>query len=175
MASASSLPMSSRLGSTSSSSGLTPIPAPTSRNNPISLRIYKAISTSFDDPASQEALQIASSFYSGDRGLDLRTSLKGKGRAEQNGHGPLQEEQEDEASREVSGEESDWANGRRAAKGESAAMARKWLKKDIEGRLAGGSQRFLDAFGQVDQVSRSLVGSWTFSDISRNSMFFANT
>ena len=32
-------------------------------------------------------------------------------------------------------------------------MARKWLKRDIEAKLAGGSQKFLEAFGEVDKVS----------------------
>jgi hypothetical protein len=32
-------------------------------------------------------------------------------------------------------------------------MARKYLKKDVERKLADGSERFLNAFGEVDQVS----------------------
>lgn len=101
-----------------------------SRNNPISLRIYKAIGTSFDDPASREALEIASSFYA---------PSKGKGKALDG----------------VDGEE-EGAGGepmRRTLKGQSAAMARKYLKRDVEARLAGGSRQFLEAFGEVDKVS----------------------
>lgn len=98
--------------------------ATSSRHNPISLRIYKAIGTSFDDPGSREALEIASSFYA--------PSVKEKEELD---------EEEDERLPE-----------RRTLKGQSAAMARKHLKRDIEGRLAGGSRKFLAAFGEVDKV-----------------------
>lgn len=112
----------------STSSTSTPAPA-VSRNNPISLRIYKAIGTNFDDRASREALEIASSFY----------SSKGKGRASS------QDEDEDEDN---------VVPVRRTLKGQSAAAARKNLKRDVEARLAGGSQQFLEAFGEVDKVGR---------------------
>jgi hypothetical protein len=102
----------------SASGSATPTPA-ASRNNPISLRIYKAIGTSFDDRSSREALEIASSFY----------SAKGKGRADDDDILPI----------------------RRTLKGQSAATARRNLKRDVEARMAGGAQRFLTAFGDVDQ------------------------
>ena len=102
----------------------TPPRASSSRHNPISLRIYKAIGTSFDDPGSREALEIASSFYA--------PALEDKEKADL---------VEDERIPE-----------RRTLKGQSAAMARKHLKRDIEGRLAGGSRKFLVAFGEVDKV-----------------------
>ncbi|BEI79779.1 hypothetical protein CcaverHIS002_0103080 [Cutaneotrichosporon cavernicola] len=100
----------------SGSGSATPTPA-ASRNNPISLRIYKAIGTSFDDRSSREALEIASSFY----------SAKGKGRTDD-----------------------DILPIRRTLKGQSAATARRNLKRDVEARMAGGAQRFLTAFGEVD-------------------------
>ena len=100
------------------------VPTQSSRHNSISLRIYKAIGTSFDDPGSREALEIASSFYA--------PSLKGKERAE--------------------GVDDEDIPERRTLKGQTAAMARKHLKRDVEARLAGGSRRFLQAFGEVDQV-----------------------
>jgi len=37
--------------------------------------------------------------------------------------------------------------------GESAARARKNLRRDMENKLAEGSRQFLKAFGEVDQVS----------------------
>lgn len=104
----------------------TPPPAPSSRHNPISLRIYKAIGTSFDNPGSREALEIASSFYA--------PSIKGKEKADA-------VELDDEALPE-----------RRTLKGQTAAMARKHLKRDVEARLAGGTRKFLEAFGEVDKV-----------------------
>jgi len=119
----------STTGRSMSYSSAVPAPAPTSRNNPISLRIYKAIGTSFDDEASRQALEIASGLYSG------------KGKAKELDHDEYDIDEED-----------DPAHLRRAGKGESAAMARKWLKRDIEGRLASSSQKFLEAFGEVDKV-----------------------
>lgn len=116
----------SAAGAASGSGSSTPTPA-ASRNNPISLRIYKAIGTSFDDRSSREALEIASSFYS--------SSAKGKGRAD------------------ADPEEDDIVPIRRTLRGQSAATARRNLKRDVEARMAGGAQRFLEAFGQVDQVS----------------------
>lgn len=109
--------------SRSSTSNLSAPTAP-SRNNPISLRIYKALGTTFDDPSSREALEIAASFYAP---RDL-----------------------------LEGEEGDvvWEEQpRRTLRGQSAVMARKYLKRDVEMKLAESSQRFLDAFGEVDKVS----------------------
>jgi hypothetical protein len=103
------------------------ISAPTapSRNNPISLRIYKALGTTFDDPSSREALEIAASFYA------PRDDTLANGD-------------------EVDG----WGDQpRRTLKGQSAMMARRYLKRDVEMKLAESSQRFLDAFGEVDKVS----------------------
>lgn len=116
-----------------SSPSLIPAPLPSSRNNPISLRIYKAIGTSFDDPASRRALDIASGLYSG----------KGKAR---------EVEHVDEDDEQIEGEDEEGYAVRRAGRGESAAMARKWLKRDIDSRLASSSQKFLEAFGEVDKV-----------------------
>ncbi|WWC86032.1 uncharacterized protein L201_000903 [Kwoniella dendrophila CBS 6074] len=123
-----------------SMSSSTPTPIPTSRNNPISLRIYKTIGTTFDDKSSREALELASSFYSSASSSSLD---KGKGKAlgQQNDNDNNEEEQEEEGLPK-----------RRTLKGQSSAStARKWLKKDIEGTLASGSQKFLEAFGEVDQ------------------------
>jgi hypothetical protein len=116
------------------SSSFAPPSLSSSRNNPISLRIYKAIGTTFDDTGSREALELVSNFYAPTH------SIKGKEKAEEvltNGHGHVEEE----------------LPRRRTLKGQSAATARKYLKKDVERKLAEGSRKFLDAFGEVDQVS----------------------
>jgi hypothetical protein len=136
-----------------SSSSTAPAPAPSSRNNPISLRIYKAIGTSFDDPASRQALDIAASLYSG------------KGKARELDHDDTTNGTED----------TDEIGFRRAGKGESAAMARKWLKRDIEGRLASSSQRFLEAFGEVDKVCLQMRGPASSLSDSRNWTSCAST
>lgn len=115
-----------------------------SRNNPISLRIYKAIGTTFDDPGSREALEIVSSLYA----PSTSNNVKGKGKAQEEqdvlgGQDPLGHEDVDE----------DIFSRRRTLKGQSAAMARRHLKRDVERKLADGSHKFLKAFGEVDKVS----------------------
>ncbi|ORX35318.1 putative intra-golgi transport-related protein [Kockovaella imperatae] len=122
--------MTRRSTSISIPSSSIPVPTTASRNNPLSLRIYKAIGTTFDDPSSREALEIASQLYAG----------KGKAKAKASVNGFEAGEDED-----------DWGLQRRAAKGESAAMARKYLKKDVENKMASGSLKFLEIFGEVDK------------------------
>lgn len=108
----------------------TPAP-PATRTNPISLRIYKAIGTSFDDVSSREALEIASGMYGPEE-------PKGKGKA-QSGYEEIEEDD-------------DTLPRRRTLKGQSAAIGRKYLKQDIETSLATGSAKFLEAFAEVDKV-----------------------
>ncbi|WWC58354.1 uncharacterized protein I303_100894 [Kwoniella dejecticola CBS 10117] len=110
-----------------------PTAIPSSRTNPISLRIYKTVGTSFDDPSSREALELVSSFYS-----SSSSTIKGKGKSDQQ-DGFTSDNVEEGLPR------------RRTLKGQSAATARKWLKKDIESTLATGSQNFLKAFAEVDE------------------------
>lgn len=140
-------------------------PTAPSRNNPISLRIYKALGTTFDDPSSREALEIAASFYS------HTTSVKSKGKAinQDTINGDVNENGDNEVAvnglREedvkVAGDDDTWYETgipkRRTLKGHHASTARKHLKRDVETRLSASSQKFLNAFGQVDQVSLCLV------------------
>ncbi|KZT59179.1 oligomeric complex COG6 [Calocera cornea HHB12733] len=83
--------------------GLGPATSSTGRNNPLTLRLYKVLGSSYSDPATYEALTTISEFY-----------------------------------------------GDAADSGGTAARARKTLRKDTEERLAEGSRRFLDAFGEVN-------------------------
>jgi hypothetical protein len=80
------------LGISLPSESTKPAPArtatPTTRTNPISLRLWKIISTSanggFDDPASKEALEIISERYCGagiTRSLDAKRGRRKKGNA----------------------------------------------------------------------------------------------
>lgn len=113
----------------------TAVPSAPSRNNPISLRIYKALGTTFDDAATREALDIAAGFYTApskdQQGL-------GEGAIGKGG---------------VNGDDSaDRITFQRTLKGSPAAIARRCLKRDVERELAESSRRFLEAFGNVDQV-----------------------
>ncbi|WVO14670.1 hypothetical protein L204_102307 [Cryptococcus depauperatus] len=115
----------------------TPAPLPATRTNPISLRIYKAIGTSFDDPSSREALEIASSFYS---------SHDSKGKSK------------DKSIPSETVDEDEDLPKRRTLRGQSAATARKYLNKDVEANLAAGTSKFLKAFAQVDEKLGVLHG-----------------
>ncbi|KAI0318919.1 oligomeric complex COG6 [Amylostereum chailletii] len=123
-------------------------PVPLARN-PVALRLYKVLGATFDDEATKEALITLSDLYS-----IPPSSIKGKEvRREPD------EEVEDDASRvrEVNGRTEgalSFLDG--PPPGETAAKARKNLRRDIETKLADGSQKFLKAFGEVDQKLDSL-------------------
>ncbi|KAJ7356948.1 oligomeric complex COG6, partial [Mycena albidolilacea] len=116
----------------------------TQSRNPISLRLYKVLGTNFDDDATREALQTLSELYA------TSSTLKGKE--------ILRNVEEDEV-------EEEWAKPSglvagelltEAVPGESAARARKNLRRDMERKLAEGSHQFLEAFGEVDQKLEEL-------------------
>jgi hypothetical protein len=125
----------------------TPLPAG-GRANPI----YKALGTSFDDPGSREALEIASSFYAPVQAQAQAQSPgkeKGKAKADE-GDGTDQGVTVDPLVQRRTLRAPLGVTGRTSA----AAMARTQLKRDVETKLATGSQKFLEAFGEVDNVSR---------------------
>ena len=132
-----------------------PSPAiPSSRNNPLTLRIYKTLGTTFDDPGSREALEIASSFYAptpSSSAVKIPT-IQTNGLTSPQGR--------ERALDSVTDDEPEGMPKRRTLKGQSASMARKHLKKDLEAQLANGSRRFLEAFGEVDKVGflKSVLG-----------------
>jgi hypothetical protein len=117
-------------------------PSPLARN-PVSLRLYKVLGATFDDDATREALSTLSDLYSPS--------------------GPTPVAKEDD----VSHDEADEASGekikdvpsflRGALPGDTAAKARKHLRRDIESKLEEGSLRFLAAFGAVDQVRLAAI------------------
>ena len=51
----------------------------TSSRNPISLRLYKVLASSFDDPSSREALETVSDFYVGGPGAAQAVEREGPG------------------------------------------------------------------------------------------------
>jgi hypothetical protein len=115
-------------------------PSPLARN-PVSLRLYKVLGASFDDEATREALSTLSELYSPSGSPALRPTAK------QDDTGPGEIDETDMARiRDVPG----FLQG--AAPGDTAAKARKHLRRDIESKLEEGSLKFLTAFGSVDQV-----------------------
>lgn len=107
---------------------------PIQGKNPIALRLYKILGTNFDDGATREALQTLSEFY------------KHSGTSKKTLPGSSLEYKHDE----------DLGTTRKpavfnAVSGELAARARKNLRRDMENKLAEGSQQFLKALGEVDE------------------------
>ncbi|KAJ7630510.1 oligomeric Golgi complex subunit 6 [Roridomyces roridus] len=106
----------------------------TQARNPVSLRLYKVLGTNFDDEATREALQTLSELYATSR-------VTGKPR------------DDDEAEQDLAGVEELLTE---SVPGESAARARRNLRRDMERKLAEGSHQFLKAFGEVDQKLEEL-------------------
>jgi conserved oligomeric Golgi complex subunit 6 len=120
-------------------------PSPLARN-PISLRLYKVLGASFDDEATREALSTLSELYSPSGSPALHPTEK------QDDTGPCEVDEADvERIRDVPG----FLQG--AAPGDTAAKARKHLRRDIESKLEEGSLKLLAAFGSVDQVRIIIV------------------
>lgn len=129
--------------------------------NPVALRLYKVLSTNFEDAATREALQTLSDLYA----PLTSTSAKGKEPVK-----PIADEFADDVDDdEDEDEDVDVASHDGTMKilsggqptgevvpGEIAARARKHLRRDMEKKLAEGSRQFLKALGEVDQVCVSL-------------------
>ncbi|KAF8258917.1 oligomeric complex COG6-domain-containing protein [Lactarius quietus] len=114
---------------------LTASPSPLARN-PVSLRLYKVLGATFDDDATREALSTLSDLYS-----PSRPTLIAK-------EEDVSHDEADEADGEKIKDVPSFLRG--ALPGDTAAKARKHLRRDIESKLEEGSLRFLAAFGAVD-------------------------
>ena len=123
--------------------------------NPVSLRLYKVLSTNFDDEETRQALSTLSDLYA-TLSPPPTTSTKGKSSELQ-----PQTVTVDDRDEEQTLHDADMASTPVTATsavlvevipGESAAKARKNLRRDMENQLAEGSRRFLEALGEVDAV-----------------------
>ncbi|KZV66572.1 oligomeric complex COG6 [Peniophora sp. CONT] len=101
-------------------------PAPALARNPVALRLYKVLGSTFDDDASREALLTLSELYTA----------------------PPPKAPSDEVENARVGALA-FLDG--PPPGETAAHARRNLRRDIETKLSDGAQKFLKAFGAVDQ------------------------
>lgn len=115
-------------------------PSPLTRN-PVSLRLYKVLGATFDDEATREALSTLSELYSSSESPDVRPAAT----------------QDDIVHDEVDGIDSGKIKDvpgflQGAPPGDTAAKARKHLRRDIENKLEEGSLKFLATFVSVDQV-----------------------
>jgi len=123
--------------------------------NPVSLRLYKVLSTNFDDEETREALSTLSDLYATPSSPPPLPTTSTKGKLPEAQH--AEDRDEGHAPHDV-----DMAPTTVTAPapavlvevvpGESAARARKNLRRDMENQLAEGSRKFLDALGEVDAV-----------------------
>ena len=139
--------------STSTSSPSTqhaPLPTPSSRN-PITLRLRKILGTTFTDPATTEALQTLSHLYS---------TPPTSGVAASHVQSPEHDTNDDDNSSDLDSEGTaprDGEPGYADIPNDTAARVRKNLQRDLENKLAEGSQHFLKAFREVDQVCQPIL------------------
>ena len=108
--------------------------------NPVSLRLYKVLSTNYEDEDTRQALGTLSDLYATPKGKDTLAVV---------------EELDDEVLNDSVDASSAPTTLAESVPGESAAKARKYLRRDMENRLTEGSRKFLEALGEVDSV-RSL-------------------
>ena len=130
--------------STSTSQNNASTPTQPSRN-PITLRLRKILGTKFTDQATIEALQTLSELYSISSPVHLQQQRDG---------GDFDDDDDDwndSDSKEPQHQQQDQPQPNDAAD-ETASRARKNMQRDLEKKLTQGSQHFLKAFGEVDQV-----------------------
>ncbi len=124
-------------------------PPTTQARNPVALRLYKVLSTNFDDAATREALQTLSDLYAPSLIKEMEPVK------------PVDDLKDDEDEDETEGVA--LGGGIPAppvalvemVPGEIAARARKHLRRDMEKKLAEGSRQFLKTLAEVDQVCGS--------------------
>ena len=115
-------------------------PSPLARN-PVSLRLYKVLGATFEDDATKEALTTLSNLYSPSESPAVVSIAKEDAIALDG-----LDELDTNSAKDVPG----FLRG--APPSDTAAKARKHLRRDIESNMEEGSLRFLAAFGMVDQV-----------------------
>ena len=110
----------------------------TQSRNPVSQRLSKVLGTNFDSEDTRQALRTLSDLYAIPRGKEVHVVDDGDDEL-----GQENAEAQPSTPTMVLVE---------SVPGESAARARKNLRRDMETQLAEGSRKFLQALGEVDAV-----------------------
>lgn len=118
--------------------------APPSRN-PVALRLYKILGTNFDDEGTRQALKTVSELY----GPSLASHPTSQKTVKPSTDSDSDEEQDKNPAQNTF---ADTFLGSANVPGDTAARARKHLRRDVENKLTEASHKFLKAFGEVDQV-----------------------
>lgn len=137
-----------------------------SARNPLSLRLYKSLSSKFEDPSSRAALETLSSLYSNELSTAPSTLGPSSVKSQATPHQPDSDGDSDSDNEATSSKAQPEATVesssifaqsfiRNAPLGDItiAERARKNSRRDVEKQLIGSSVRFLDAFGDVNDVS----------------------
>ena len=112
--------------------------------NPVSLRLYKVLSTNFDDNDTRQALGTLSELYATPKSKDTLAVV---------------EDLDDDDEVFCDSVDASTTALAESVPGESAVKARKYLRRDMENKLTEGSKKFLQALGEVDSVSRSSLST----------------
>jgi conserved oligomeric Golgi complex subunit 6 len=131
-------------------------PSPLARN-PVSLRLYKVLGATFEDEATREALSTLSDLYTPSGSTVIVSSAK---------EDSIVLDGVDDVDLESIKNVPNFLRG--APPGDTAAKARKHLRRDIESKMEEGSLRFLAAFSVVDQVRITFRTRTRFTNLSRN-------
>ena len=122
-------------------------PAAPSSRNPVALRLYKILGTNFDDEGTRQALKTVSELYgpSSTTHPTPRKPIKPSTDSDS-------DEGEEQDTNTTQNPFADTFLGSANIPGDTAARARKHLRRDVENKLTEASHKFLTAFGEVDQV-----------------------
>jgi len=124
-----------------------PQPAAPSSRNPVALRLYKILGTNFDDEGTRQALKTVSELYGPSSAARLISRKPVKPSTDSDSD---EDEEQDTSATQVTF--ADTFLGSANVPGDTAARARKHLRRDVENKLTEASHKFLNAFGEVDQV-----------------------
>ncbi|KAG8901207.1 Golgi transport complex subunit 6 [Tulasnella sp. 403] len=137
------------------------LPTTIPSKNPLALRLYKVLGANYQDASTREALETLSSFYAPSPDSGALNGVASDALERRPGDEEEEEEEEEGGGEEAWGAEyasksrrKDRANGDAklsVVDGELALRTRKNLRRDIEGKLAESSQKFLQAFAEVDK------------------------
>lgn len=127
---------------TPTTSGLSPTPerlrTSQQSRNPVAARLYKVLNTKFNDEETGLALQTLSELY----------ATTSPAKELPSGRNVIEDIEE-----QIHGQDNSASPLFENVPGESAARARKDMRKDMEKKLAEGSRQFLVTLGEVDAVS----------------------
>ena len=124
-----------------------PQPATPSSRNPVALRLYKILGTNFDDEGTRQALKTVSEHYGPSSAAHLISRKPTKPSTDSDS-----DEGEEQDTNTTQNAFADTFLGSANVPGDTAARARKHLRRDVENKLTEASHKFLKAFGEVDQV-----------------------